>query len=147
VPAPTPIAITPKPLEITPEFKKTLDRCGYLQARYAAEKHWIDELTRVEKTIQEYCKDCPAEQPVHLEGKDYTVDLGIREYQQKITDKPKAFALLKKAMGLGALIEALSFTLKLLDAHVPKEKQTFVTKARTGPRDLSSALKIVDQAA
>ncbi len=147
MPAPVSIAIAPKSPPLTPEFMKTLDRCGYLQARYAAEKHWIDELTRVEKAIQEHCKDCAAGEPVHLEGADYQVNLGIREFQQKITDKPKVFALLKKAMGLPALIDALSFTLTLLNAHVPKDKQTFVVKARTGPRDLSTALKAAPIAA
>ncbi len=130
------------------EFCKVLDRCGYLDARYAEAKHWIDERETVHKTIQEHYKDFAGNLPIHAEGADYTVDLGMRENQQKITDKAKAFASLRKAIGIKALIEALTYTLKLLDAHVPKEKQAaFIMRERTGPRTLRSAIKTAPKAA
>lgn len=118
-----------------------------LDARYAAEKHWIDERDTVHAKIQEHYKDYAADAPIHAEGTEYAVDLTMREHQQKITDKAKAFAALRKVMGLGKLIEALSYTLKLLDVHVPKEKQAaFVSKERTGPRTIRSA-RIMTEAA
>jgi hypothetical protein len=138
---------TPALLPLDPEFIKKLDRYGYLDARYAEAKHWLDERDKLEAAIQEQYQDHPADQPVHVEGALYSVDLAIRKNQQKITDKAKAFRALRAKMGIAPLIEALTFTLKLLDAHIPKEKQTFVTTDRTGPRTISSAIKSAPQAA
>jgi hypothetical protein len=38
-------------------------------------------------------------------------------------DKPKAFAVLRAAMGMQKLVEASTITFKLLDSAVPAEKQ------------------------
>jgi hypothetical protein len=145
VPAPTPIAslLQPSPANapLSPEFRKKLDRLGYLQGRYSTEKYWIDELDVLNKAVQAHFKDAPANEPIHAEGELYAVDLTQRENQQKITDKSKAFSALRKAMGITALIDALSYTVKLLDAHVPKDRQAaFVANERTGPRTLRSSL-------
>lgn len=152
MPAPVPIGSPRKsPPALPPpdpEIIALLDRCGVLDDRYAAEEHWIDERTAVHKKVQDHYQDHPADLPIHAEGDEYIVDLTIRENQQKITDKAKAFASLRKVMGLSKLIEALTYTLKLLDAHIPKEKQAgFVMKERTGPRTLRSARKITPKAA
>jgi hypothetical protein len=151
VPAPVPIGSPSQPspasLPPDPEFLAKVDRFGYLDERYYANKHWLDERESLKKVIQEQYKDHPANQPVHTEGTEYMVDLTIRENQQKITDKAKAFRALRKAMGITPLIEALTYTLKLLDAHIPKQKQSFVVTERTGPRTLTSARKTAPKAA
>ncbi len=142
----TPRSSTPaSPLD--PEFVKKLDRFGYLDARYHTEKHWLDEREKLKAAIQNQYLDHPADQTVHVEGTLYSVDLTIRENQQKITSKAKVFRALRAKMGIGPLIEALTFTFKLLDAHIPKDKQTFVVTDRTGPRTISSAIKSAPQAA
>lgn len=144
----TPRPSTPAPPPPSPEFIAKLDRFGYLDARYAVEKHWLDEREKLKAAIQEHYKDSPADEPIHVEGSTYTVDLTIRENQQKITSKAKVFRALRAKMGIGPLIEALTFHFKLVDAHVPKEKQqTFVVTERTGPRTIRSAIKDAPKAA
>ena len=121
---------------------RVIDRYGYLDALYLEAKHWLDERDALKKEIQELHKHDPADQPVHLEGKLYLVDLGRRENERSITSKTKAFAALKKVIGLNSLVEALTYTLKVLDLHIPKEKQAaFVKTERTGPRSIRSAVK------
>lgn len=151
---PAPVSIgTPRPSTLAanppdPEFLKKLDRFGYLDARYWEAKHWLDEREALKTAIQERYKDSPANEPVHVEATLYTVDLTMREKQQKITDKAKVFRALRAKIGIAALIEALSYTIKLLDAHIPKDKQAgFLVVERTGPRTISSAIKSAPQAA
>lgn len=143
----TPRQSTPALPPPNPEFIKKLDRFGYLDARYAEAKHWLDERDKLEAAIQEQYRDHPADQPVHVEGHWYSVNLAARKNQQKITSKAKVFRALRAKMGIGPLIEAITFTLKLIDAHIPKEKQTFVVTERTGPRTISSAIINAPEAA
>lgn len=147
MPAPVPIGTSRQTPPADPEFLVKINRYGYLDARYRENKHWLDERENLKKAIQKQYEDHPAGEPVHVDGGQYVVDLTIRENQQRITDKKKAFNALQKAIGMTALIDALSYTLKLLDAHIPKDKQTFVVTERTGPRTISSALKDAPKAA
>jgi hypothetical protein len=78
---------------------------------------------------------------VRLTGHLYYLDLTARELRREITDRPKALALLRKAMGLDGLLSKLTIPFKLLDAEIPADKQTgFVTSERTGSRDVSGGL-------
>lgn len=119
-----------------------IDRYGYLDARYLEAKKWLDERETLKKVIQEHSTSAPADQPVRLEGKLYVVDLGLRENKRAVTNKARAFAALRKVLGMSGLTEALSYTLKLLDEHVPEASQTaFVSTERTGPRSIRSVIK------
>lgn len=121
--------------------RASLDRFGFLDALYREAKPWLDEREALKKAIQAEHENTPGDQPIRCAGSLYYVDLTMRENQRSVTDKPKAFAALRKALGLEKLAEALSYTLKVLDEHVPSQKQApFVSSARTGPRTVTAAL-------
>jgi hypothetical protein len=151
MPAPTAIGRplkSPAPLPTLQASTTDIDRYGYLDARYLEAKSWLDEREALKKTLQDLHKDAPAALPIRLEGDLYAVILGVRENQQTITNKPMAFAALRRVLGIAALTEALSYTLKLLDLHVPKDKQAaFISTARTGPRSIRSVIKSAPTAA
>jgi hypothetical protein len=122
-------------------WRAKLDRFGYLDQKCRAAKPDLKERDDLRTEIQEKYKDEPALKPKRVSGNLYYVDLSICESQRKITCKSKAFAALRRALGVTRLAEALSYTLKLLDEHVPVEKQkAFVSTAATGPRDVSAVL-------
>lgn len=119
-----------------------IDRVGYLLAEQQRAKPWLKELEALKAELQAECLDMPADKPVRLEGNLYYVDLSARENRREITDKSKAWAALKKAIGIDKLIAALSIPLKVLDASVPAEKQVgYVKTERTGSRDISAGLR------
>jgi hypothetical protein len=145
VPAPIPIDVRTSPESV---YRAQLDRFGYLDTRYREAKPWLTEREALKKLIQVRHDLDAAELPIRDEGSLYFVDLTPREQQRVVTSKTKAFAALKKALGIKAFTEALTYTFKLLDEFVPSEKQAaFVTQARTGPRDVTGVIKTAPQAA
>lgn len=132
---PTPIAAFPK---------EKLDRCGYLLALKASAdaEPWHAELKDLVAQVRSHYAKAPADIPVRAEGNLYFIDLTKREMERSVSNKKRAFDALKKAMGITALIEAITMTFKLLDAHIaPADQGTFVTQGRTGNRDVSAVLK------
>jgi hypothetical protein len=118
-----------------------IDRCVYLLAKEREQKPERDELAKLKAKFQQHCEARPADLPVRLTGHLYYLDLTARELRREITDRPKALALLRKAMGLDGLLSKLTIPFKLLDAEIPADKQTgFVTSERTGSRDVSGGL-------
>jgi hypothetical protein len=123
------------------ELTWQIDRCAYLLAKQRENKPWIDELARLKTELRKHCESSPADLPVRLSGATYFLDFTVRENERVITDKPKAFAALRKAMGIDKLIAALTITLKLLDKEIPASSQAkYVITARTGSRDVSGGL-------
>jgi hypothetical protein len=85
--------------------------------------------------IEEAVKEHPADLPALLQGKLYQLQLSPRKNERTLTDKAKAWALLRKVLGIEALIAAVTIPLTLLDKWVPKDRQAgFVSEARTGTR-------------
>jgi hypothetical protein len=141
------LKIVPQPLTLL----QKIDRCAYLVQRYKEGKAERDELDLLKDEFQKHAIDIkhPAALPLRLEGTPaggpggttYFLDLTMREEKREITDKPKAFAALKKALGLAKLIESLTIPFKLLDPNVDEKKRAaFVKKERTGPREISMGL-------
>lgn len=132
---------TPTPSRQAAALTKDIDRLGYLLAKEHADKPWRKELADLKAKLQGHCQDFPAGSPVHLQGSLYYLDFTPRELKREITNKPKAFAALRKVMGLSALTQALTYTFKLLDAHVPEAEQSkFVEITQTGSRDVTGGL-------
>jgi len=127
----------------TAAFRKKLDRLGYLILKKKASdaEPWRQELKDLSEEIQKHYERNPADVPIRARGEMYFIDLTQREYKRTITDPQKAFDALKRAMGLTALVKAIKFTFKLLDQHIPAEKQAaFVLQERTGSRDIDAVL-------
>lgn len=131
------------PTPITAFPKEKLDRCGYLLAKQKAAnaEPWREELSGLVAEIREHYKKSPADVPVRAAGALYYIDLTKREIKRTVSHKLRAFDALKKVMGLKPLIEALTISFKLLDAHVaPADQVSFVTQERTGTRDVTAVL-------
>lgn len=129
-------------LSLDSEQCKLVDEAGELQRWYQEIKPRLDRLDDLKSSFRELAEKLPADQAIRGEGGQYFVDLTMREEKRNITSKAKAYAALVKAMGAEKLKEALTYTFKLLDAHVPEEDQKkFVTEARTGSRDVSFVKK------
>lgn len=125
--------------ELSPE---TLDRAGFLLDEYRRNKPWLDELKRLKAEIRAHCEPMAGNAPVRLEGAQYYIDLTRKENEKRVTDKAKAFAALKKAMGLERLVQAITVTFKLLDQWVPAAQQTpFIVTEHTGSRDIECVRK------
>ena len=118
-----------------------IDRCAFLIEREREAKPWRDELSRLKTEFQELAANKAAHLPTRFEGLEYYLDLSPREIKREITNKPKAFAALKKALGLDKLILGLSFSFKMLDAAVaPNDQTSYVKSERTGSRDITAGL-------
>jgi hypothetical protein len=136
------------PIPIDEGLRVELDRCGFLLDEYKRHKPWLDELEKLKKDIRAKCKDLAADAPLRLDGAAYYIDLGMKENEKRLTDKGKAFAALRKAMGLEKLIDALTITFKLLDQWVPEPLQKkFMAEERTGSRAISAVAKESPEAA
>lgn len=123
------------------EFQHKLDRCGYLLARYRENKPWIDELSTLKDQIRERYATEEGGKSFRAMGEKYYIDLTVKEEQRKVTSPAKAFAALRKAVGLEALLARITITLKLIDEFIPTDQQgKFIIKERTGSRDLSAGL-------
>ncbi len=157
-PAPTKSAISPPskskptadrrrtplraPVAISVVRAQLADEYGELDRWHTESKPKLDRLKDLTKQIQSWYADAPADQVARLEGLKYMVDLSMREERTEVTDNAMAFDALALQMGQIKLIEALTITLKLIRAHVPETEQAkFLSKARTGTRDVSAVLK------
>ncbi len=135
-------------IKIDSAFRAKLDRFGSLETRYREAKPWLDERDALKKTIQDLYAATPGTEPIRATGNLYYVDLSLREYQRKVTAPAKAFNALKKAMGVTALINGLTYTMKLLDAHTTEDqRKAFIVNERTGPRDISAVIIAAPKAA
>jgi hypothetical protein len=139
-------ALQPASPALTP---KDIDRCAFLIEKERAGKPERDELADLKAKFQLECASKPSDKPVRLMGtpgkgaggSTYFLDLSAREMKREITDKSKAFAALKRILGLDELIERLTITFKLLESVVPEEKRSgYIKSERTGSRDISAGL-------
>lgn len=123
------------------EFRKILDRFGELDTCYRQAKPWLDEREALKVQIRAHCDDQPAALPVRLEGTLYYVNLSPKEKKRTVIAPGKVFAALKKSIGLEKLAEALSYTMKLIDAHLPKAEQVgLIREELTGARDVTAVV-------
>ena len=129
-------------------FKLKVDRTAYLLQREQQDKPYRKELAALKAEMQVYGESQSADAPIRLHGTDRPegtpyLDLTMREMRREVTDKPRAFAALRKVLNLAALAEALNYTFKLLDQYVPAaEQDKFVAQDRTGSRDITGGVLV-----
>lgn len=98
--------------------------------------------------IAGWFSDLPADQTFVAEGKLYTIQIGKKENRRTITNPARAFNLLKKTVGLVALLRSITIPLKAIDDHVPIEiHPSILTQERTGPRDIVAVAKVAVEGA
>jgi len=125
--------------------RKVFDEYDVLHRWYQQVKPKIDRHEALEREIRALFVDgtqFPATEPIRAEGTHCYIDLTPRKEMRRITSLSAAFAALKKAMGLGPLIDALTITFKLLDRWVSEADQAeYVVKEPTGPRTIEVVAK------
>jgi hypothetical protein len=96
------------------------------------------------KEIDARFAEHPADQAASLEGSLYSVRLTARSNRRSFTDKVKAFTLLRRAIGLKALIELITIPLEAaVDEFIPRSKHAlFLAEERTGYRRISAVAKV-----
>jgi len=89
--------------------------------------------------IEGWHEDKPGDKGQVEVGRLYLIQLSPKCNQRTVTDKKKAFHVLKKAVGIDALIALIQIPFgAAIDANIPKSKQKlFVVEERSGYRTLS----------
>jgi hypothetical protein len=130
---------------IAKRHASVIDEYEVLDRWYSQNKPKIDRRKTLADQIQTWYRDdtqFSAAEPIRLEGNTCYIDLAPRKEMRRISSMAAAFAALRKAMGLGPLIDALTITFKLLDRHVPEAQQAeYVVKEPTGPRTITVVAK------
>lgn len=125
-----------------PDWPRLVDELGALEQKIQCDQALLapslKRASELRSQIQKRFETAPAELPQVLEGKEFLVELTAKEFQRKITNKKRAFALLKKYAKLDELIAVITIPLKeAVDKFIPAaEHPEFLTKERTGSRDL-----------
>ncbi len=131
-------------IEITPAQRATrrakIDIYGELDRKLELVEPEREQHKLLGKEIQSWYKNEDGAMPQVANGNDYRIQLSARRNERVITDKKKAVAALKRALGsLDAVIAVLDIPLGLIDKHVPESEQaTFIHEEHSGYRTLEA---------
>jgi hypothetical protein len=114
-----------------------LDEYGEITRRLALCEPDEERAAVLKAEIQSWHESAPADEPIVDRGERWEIQMSPRRNERSITDKRKAFNLLKKSLGLDGVIAVIDIGLGVLDKHIPKSAQkAFVTEERSGCRTL-----------
>jgi hypothetical protein len=124
----------PKPLSLP----AIIDEFGDLDREIQLFAQKVKRHKELRDLIGEAVETRKAEKPIILRGTLYELQLSPRKAERTVTDKTKLFGLLKKLLGLDALIAALTIPLGLIDKWVPDaEDAGLAASAATGIRTIT----------
>jgi len=105
----------------------------------------MERAAEIDAHIQALGESSDAEKSFTIESANFVLSASPKEFQRKIFDKGKCFRALK--LTTKQFIEKVTITMKLIDERVPDEKKqaAFLTKARTGARDITILRKATIQ--
>src|SRR4029077_10134034 len=91
----------------------------------------------------------PGTQTLTVAGASYDLIVGLRENKRKITSNWKAFTILKRIVGMKALIDLVTIPLReAVDKYIPLDQHRLILKQeRTGPREVTAVLRQPSKAA
>ena len=130
------LPVPPLPPPVVRQAK--IDRYGELDR--LAELRTPDELERkaLKEEIESWHEDKPGDCAISEAGKSYVILMSARRKERTVTDKRKAFNLLKKRLGMDGLITALEIGLGFIDKHcTASEREAFVVTELSGYRTFS----------
>ena len=117
---------------------KTIDEYGEVKLRLALSEPDEARAKVLKEAIESWHKDGAGDVAVTERGALYEIQLSPRRNERTVTDRKKAFNVLKKAVGLEGLIALLDVPFGILDKNIPKSAQhAFVTEERSGYRTLT----------
>lgn len=136
----------PKPTlesEITPLSKAEIDELAQLEDAW---NHPVAQQNRrrretLASKARKQCEAEPADEPVKLVGNEWVLFLGERKMERQ-ADPEIAFNYLKRRVGAKELWQYVKITLKTLEELFTEDAlDAWVTKSRTGSRDIKPVLK------
>jgi predicted RNase H-like nuclease (RuvC/YqgF family) len=137
VPPPTPLQLVPKDAQIQAE----IDEYGELQREIDLMAPKLQRHKILKEKLQKRMNDAgaEAERPTWLDGLCYQVQMTARRRERTLTNKKKAFQLLKKRLGQDGLLAVIEIPFgSAIDPHTTAtEQKLFVTEELSGYRTLS----------
>lgn len=114
-----------------------VDEFGELRRRIAESKlqlqPTLERADALESQILSWYEHEPPDQSFVADGHRYSVQVGARHWERKITGLRRLFRFL----GQRRFLDLCTFPLKSIDKAIPEVEQSqFVEKTRTGPRSL-----------
>ena len=118
-----------------------IDEYAVLEQWYLQNKPKLDRRKELATEIQTWFEDDKEFKPalaIRAEAATCFLDLAPRKDMRRITKPHLAFNALKHAMGIDALVAAITITFKVLDRYVTDEDQkSYVATEPTGPRTIT----------
>ena len=115
-----------------------VDRLGELARRDALGEPDRNEADVLKAEIKSWYENHPADKGALACGTLYRIQLGPKRNERTLSDKKKAFHLLRKTLGFDGLIGLLDIHFGALDKTIAKSEQaSFVHEERSGYRLLS----------
>jgi hypothetical protein len=129
-------------LSVVLTLPEMVDRYGELKRREQGRKPEDDERDMLKKEIEERYAALPAAKATVAEGEMYTLQISARQVKRTITDPMKLFLLLRKQLGLDALVALSKILLETVDKFIPESKHgLFLVSERSGPRTFTAVAK------
>jgi hypothetical protein len=124
------------PLQVVPSHAEIIDRFGELHRLIDQHAPIVEEEKRLHQEIESWYANLPPETPTVAHGKLYAIQIGPRQNERTITNPLKAFELLRKQLGLEAVLALITIPLgAAVDKFIPKSKhKLFITEERSGYR-------------
>jgi|ERR1041384_5796580 hypothetical protein len=94
--------------------------------------------------FQAHFESHPADQPAVVHGSIYTLQLSARSKERTIVHQVKAWNILRKKIGLSALIALVKIPLTTaIDQHTTEaEQKTFLIEERSGSRTIKAVAAV-----
>ncbi len=128
-----------------------VDEFGELERQIAEFKPKTERHKALKEQILSWYADLDGAATAQAEGRRYSVQIGTRQNQRTITKPWKAWALLRRAIGLDQVMELVTIPLAAIDRYIPAEQHAWIlSEARTGARKVvavAMASEVVAQAA
>lgn len=116
-----------------------IDRFGELKRRVAEFKPTSDEAAKLEKEIASWYEDEPADEAFVAAGNSYTVQIGPKALERRITDMPRVLTI----VGKSRFLEICRFPLAAVDQHIPATQVPDVLSSeRSGNRTVKAVAKV-----
>lgn len=129
----------------SPSRAAIIDEFGELDRRVAELKPVIDRHKELKQTICGWCDKIEADKGAVFEGRRYSAHVAAAKITRKITDKLRAFNLLKKVLGLRGAVEKVTIPLeKAVDAYIPEKQHKLFLVEVPGSREVHAVAKAAE---
>lgn len=119
-----------------------IDEYDDLERWYLANKPKLDRRKELGGQIQSWYEKNAADLAIREEGTSCWLDVSARKREHPVASNAKAFAALRKTIGLDKLVDSITITLKLLRAHLSDEQVDLLApEQQTGVRTITVAPK------